>query len=219
VAERRPVAERRRGAVLVLGLLLSIVAAACGALGPGATPNPACPTGDTRAAKALPELERLLPLGMIERSPTTLDSGWNCAEAALGTFVAHGVSKLNFAGATWDDGNGNGTVSAILALDTGALDAAWVEEFYTAGAVAGRHTGEVKTDRPTYVGAGKVFRLETINDLSLQTIVIWPAGRFVRVVLVATAVSPDAVRADHDQRVQIAVEVSAAAPAVPIVLQ
>lgn len=157
---------------------------------------------------------------MIERSPTTLDSGWNCSEAALGSFVSHGVAKLNFAGATWDDGNGNGTVTAILALDSGVLDPAWVEEFYTAGAVAGRHTGEVKTNRPTYQAAGTVFQLETINDLSLQTIVIWPAaGRYVEVVIVATAVSPSAVRADHDQRVQLAVETLAAGPPVPVIEQ
>ena len=211
--------SRRAAAFLAPLLLLALLATGCTTLGPSATPNPDCPTGDTRAAKAVPELEQLLPVGMIERAPTTVDSGWNCSAAALGSYVARGVSKLNFAGATWDDGNGNGTVSAVLALDSGVLDPGWVEEFYTAGAVAGRHTGEVKTDRPTYEGAGKVFRLETINDLSLQTIAIWPEGRYVRVVIVATAVSPDAVRADHDQRLQTAVEVSAAAPAVPIVLQ
>jgi hypothetical protein len=202
-----------------VGLLLSIVAAACGALGPTATPNPACPTGDVRAAKALPDLEQLLPRGMIERSPTTLDSGWNCSDSALGTFVAHGVSKLDFAGATWDDGNGNGIVTAILALDSGVLDATWVEEFYTAGAVAGKHTGEVKTDRPMYEGAGKVFRLETVNDLSLQTVVIWPTAPYVHVVIVATTVAPGAVRADHEERVQLAVEVTAGGPPVPAVLQ
>jgi hypothetical protein len=164
-----------------------------------------------RAPGALPQLEALLPRGMIERSPDTLNSGWNCSAAALGSYVAHGVSKLGFAGATWDQGNGNATVTAILALDSGPLDAAWVEEFYTAGAVAARHTGDVKTDRPTYDGAGQVFRLETINDLSLQTVVIWPAAPYVHVVIVATTVSPDAVRADHDQRVDIAVQVAAAA--------
>jgi hypothetical protein len=215
----RPASTRRFAAPVALGLLLSIVVGACGALGPTSTPNPACPTGDVRAAKALPQLEQLLPRGMIERSPTTLDSGWNCSEAALGSYVSHGVSKLDFAGATWDAGNGNGVVTAILALDSGPLDAAWVEEFYTSGAIAGKHTGDVKTDRPTYEGAGHVFRLETINDLSLQTVVIWPAGPYVHLVIVATQVSPDAVRADHDQQVKTAVEVAAAATPVPVVLQ
>lgn len=207
----RPVRSKSPAAVLAFGLLVSIVVGGCGAFGQTATPNPECPTGDVRAPGALPQLEALLPRGMIERSPDTLDSGWNCSATALGSYVAHGVSKLAFAGATWDQRNGNGIVIAILALDSGPLDAAWVEEFYTAGAVAARHTGDVKTDRPTYEGAGQVFRLETINDLSLQTVVIWPSAPYVHVVIVATTVSPDAVRADHDQRIDIAVQVAAAA--------
>lgn len=197
---------------IVLCLLLSIAAAGCSVLGPTPSPDPACPTGDVMGAGKVPALEALVPRGMIERSPDSLDSGWNCSSTALGSYVAHGIRKLSFAGATWDQGNGNGIVTAILALDSGPLEPAWVEEFYTAGAVAARHTGEVKTDRPTYEGAGQVFRLETINDLSLQTVVIWPAAPYVHVVIVATEVSPDAVRADHDELVGIAVEVAAGVP-------
>lgn len=203
---------RRAAAILAGALVLGIVAAGCGVIGSTASPDPACPTGDVRGPGTLPKLESLLPRGMTERSPDTVDSGWNCSATALGTYVAHGVTKLDFAGATWDQADGDGVVTALLALDSGPLDASWVEEFYAAGAVAGRHTGSVKTDRPTYDGAGGVFRLETINDLSLQTVVIWPAAPYVHVVIVATTVSPDAVRADHDQRVQIAVEVAAAVP-------
>lgn len=197
---------------LAPALLLSIVVSGCGAFGSAPSANAACPTGDVRAPGTLPKLEALLPLGMIERSPDAKDSGWNCSETALGTYVTHGVTKLDFAGATWSGSNGDGTVVAMLALDTGPLDASWVQEFYTAGAVAAKHTAAVKTDRPRYAGAGQVFRLETINDLSLQTVVIWPARPYVRVVIVATTVSPDAVRADHDARVQAAVEVAAAVP-------
>lgn len=203
----------RSAAILALGLFIAAVAAACGQLGAAGSPNPDCPNGDVRATGSVPGLEALLPRGMIERSPDSVDSGWNCSETALGSFVSHGVTKLLFAGATWDQGNGNATVAASLAVDGGPLDPTWVEEFYAAGAVAGRHTGAVKTDRPTYEGAGKVFRIETVNDLSLQTVVIWPAAPYVRVVIVATTVSPDAVRADHDERVRIAVEVAAAVPA------
>ncbi|MBI2782362.1 MAG: hypothetical protein HYX55_11290 [Chloroflexi bacterium] len=203
---------RRAATTLVFGVLLAIVGAGCGALGSAATPNPSCPAGDVRAPGTLPGLEALLPRVMIQRAPDTVDSGWNCTATALGSYVAHGVTKLQFAGATWEQPNGGGIVTAILSLPSGPLDAAWVEEFYTAGAVAGKQTGAVKTDRPTYQVAGQVFRLETINDLSLQTVVIWPAGPYVHVVIVATQVSPDAVRADHDDRVRIAVEVAAGVP-------
>lgn len=212
----RSASRRRPAAALALGLLVGIALSACGGIGQAPTANPACPAGDVRAARALPQLEALLPPGMIERSPDTVDSGWNCSATALGSYVVHGVTKLDFAGATWDQRNGNAMVVAILGLDSGPLDPAWVEEFYTAGAVAGKHTGDVKTDRPTYLGAGQVFRLETINDLSLQTVVVWPATPYVHVVIVATQVSPDAVRADHDERVRIGVEVAAAVPVATI---
>ena len=120
---------------IVLGLALSIAAAGCSVLGPTPSPDAACPGGDTRAAGKLPALEALLPRGMVERSPDSLDSGWICSTTGLGSYVAHDIRKLNFAGATWAqaDSNGNGVVVAILALDSGPLDPAWVEEFYASG--------------------------------------------------------------------------------------
>lgn len=212
---------RRRLAIQGLALAsLVLFAAACGGPSSGSSPKSSAAgaascTADHRAAGALPALEALLPLGMIERSPDSVDSGWNCTAAALGSYVRHGIRELRFAGATWDQGNGDATVAAVVTTEPvgqPALETAWVEEFYTAGAVAGRHTGDVKTSRPTMRGAGPVFRLEAINDLSLQTVVVWPAGTAVRVVIVATTVEPAASRAEHDQRVEIAVEVAAAAP-------
>jgi hypothetical protein len=62
-------------------------------------------------------------------------------------------------------------------------------------------------------GAGTVFRLETLNNLSLQTVVVWPDGADVWVVIVATTVDPNASRAAHDQRVEAAVAAAAAMPA------
>jgi hypothetical protein len=61
-------------------------------------------------------------------------------------------------------------------------------------------------------GAGDVFRLETINDLSLQTVVIWEDQGLIHVVIVATTVGPDASRSAHDERVAIAVAVAGAGP-------
>lgn len=201
--------------MLLLALLLPSLAAACGSAAtlPPTTSGAAC-LSDTRAPGKFPELEALLPLGMIGRSPDSVDSGANCTTASLGSYGSHGVGELRFAGATWDYGNGDATVAAVV--ETGSigpsLQLPWVEEFYTIGAVNGRQTGEVKTSRPTMAGAGQVFRLETVNDLSLQTVVIWPAGPFVRVVIVATTIGPDASRAAHDQRVATAVEVAAGVP-------
>ncbi|HUG30813.1 MAG TPA: hypothetical protein VMQ65_09920 [Candidatus Limnocylindria bacterium] len=204
----------RRGFALAALALVVLVAACGGSVNPSLPNGAGCAT-DIRAPGAFPNLEALLPLGMIEASPTTVDSGANCSRASLGTYTGHGIGELRFAGATWDHGDGEGTVVAVFTTPQAgqpALEATWVEEFYTAGAVAGRTIDDVKTSRPVMRGAGQVFRLEAINNLSLQTVVIWPAGPYVRVVIVATNVEPNASRADHDQRVETAVEVAAAVP-------
>ena len=199
---------------LLVAVLVAVLVAACGGVTGSPAPSGVC-SGDVKAPGTYPDLEALLPRGMIERSPDTVDSGRNCTPTSLGTYTAHGLTELRFAGATWQYGNGNGTVVAILRrplIDAAPLDVAWVEEFYTAGALAAKHTEDIKTSRPTMPGAGQVLRLEALNDLSLQTIVIWSAAPYVRVVIVATTVEPSASRAEHDQRVQTAVEVAAAVP-------
>ena len=59
------------------------------------------------------------------------------------------------------------------------------------------------------LGAGQVFRIDALNDLSLQTVVVWQGGAQFHVVIVATTVDPSASRAVHDERVAIAVDVAA----------
>ena len=198
-----------RGIALVV--VVALAAAGRRAEEAGNAGSSACPA-DVRAPRVFPDLEALLPLGMIERSPDSVDSGANCTLTSLGSYSSHGITELRFAGATWDYGGGDATVVAILASPGPALEAGWVEEFYTIGAVNGRHIDEVTTTRPAMAGAGNVFRLEVINDLSLQTVVIWPAGQYVRVVIVATNVAPNASRDEHNRRVETAVEVAAAVP-------
>ena len=209
---------------LALTLSLGIVAglAACGSGGASFDPNGQC-TADGRAPGAYPELEQRLPpaLGGIgpangtggataDVPPTTVDSGRNCSEKALATLWSHGVRELRFAGATWDLGNGDGEVSAFFETPSGqpALVAAWMEEFYESGARASSKTENIETSRPTIGPAGEVFRLDTLNDLSYQTVVVWPATGGVRVVIVATRVAPGADKQAHETSVQIAVEQS-----------
>ena len=205
----------------LLGLLLALAAIGCQ---PSASfqPEGEC-VADGRAAGTYPDLEAKLPpaLGGIgpangtgsateDLAPTTVDSGRSCTEKSLATLWGHGVRDLRFAGATWDDGDGGGTVSAFFTTPSGQprLEPAWMEEFYETGAKSSTKTENIEIDRPSYEAAGEVFRLTTLNDLSLQTLVVWPAPDGVRVVIVATRVSPDASRSDHDALVAIAVEQS-----------
>src|SRR5207237_193640 len=126
--------------------------------------------------------------------------------AAPRALLSPGVHALRSAGATWDEGGGPAESAAILALPDGRpLPAAWAEELYETGARTAKHTENIETSRPTYPGIGGVYRLDTLNDLSYQSVVVWPDGPVVRVVIVATPVSPSASKPDHDARVDEAV--------------
>lgn len=197
---------------IVAAIAMAMLLAGCGALGPTFAPTGECVV-DGRAPGAYPQLETLVPRSINDRPSTSLDSGRNCSSDALGTLASHGVHEVRFAGATWDESNGNGVSIAVLALPDGAFPVAWAEEFYLVGAQNGKHTGNIDTSRPTYAGVGPTFRLDTLNDLSFQTVVVWADGDLVRVVIVATQVGPNASRSVHDARVTEAVGAAALAQA------
>ena len=192
---------RRRAPTLVtlaIGLALGLGLAGCASEFPATS---ACPE-EPRAAGRLPDLEALIPIALSGQAPTALDSGWNCLAATLGSYAAHGVTRLEFAGATWDAGNGEGAVAAVFrtAPTDPRLQPAWVEEFYEQGARASRGVENVVTARPRMDGAGDVWRLDALNNLSLQTVVVWPHGDHMHVVLVASTVEPGASRDAHEAR-------------------
>jgi hypothetical protein len=183
---------------------LAAVLAACGVS--GATFSTAGPClADGRAAGAYPDLEALVPTKLAGTAATSTDSGRNCSDRALGTLTAHNVHDLRFAGSTWDLGGGSGTSIAVLALPSGALPLEWAEEFYTAGALNGSKTDNVKTSHPTFPGVAEAFRVDALNDLSQQAIVLWQLGDRIGVVIVASHVDPTASMATHEARVLEAV--------------
>jgi hypothetical protein len=200
--------------VLAAALLALVgVVAACGPATPSFSAGGPCVV-DGRTPGTYPALEALLPLGLIERSPDKRDSGRSCSNMALGTLVSHDVHDLRFAGATWDNGGGKATTIAVLALPGRDLPVAWAEEFYEIGARTARRTDLIETTRPTIAGI-TVFRLDTLNDLSFQTVLVWPDGPIARVVLVATPVSAATSRKMHDGRVEEAAGVAASMPPAP----
>jgi hypothetical protein len=182
---------RARGLGAVAALL--VVVAGCG-LG-AASPPPGCPT-EPRAAGTLPDLEALLPA----LPDSTVDSGWNCRPERLRTYARHGVSRLEFAGATEEHADGSSIVVAVYRSGTGdpPLQAAWVEEFYEGSARESGRVDNIETRRESIAAAGEVWRMDGLNGLSLQSVVVWQGESVVRVVLVASEVGPDANRAEHD---------------------
>jgi hypothetical protein len=193
---------RRRASAFVmvaLSLALGLGLGACAGEFPATS---ACPE-EPRAAGTLPELEVLVPSELAGTAATIVDSGWNCLSTTLGSYAAHGVTRLEFGGATWDAGNGDGAVAAVFRTATTdpQLQTTWVEEFYEQSARASRGVENVETTRPRMDGAGDVWRLDALSNLSLQTIVVWPHGEHVHVVLVASTVEPGASRDAHEARV------------------
>lgn len=219
----RPTAARRFALVVAVVVVAAAVMAACGQ--PQAATGPLAGCGadkaDAISIGGFADLEALVPRSLKGAAPDVVNSGRNCSDKALGSLTTHGVHELRFAGATWNQGRADATVVAVLAPAPGqpAPEQAWIEEFYTAGAVAGTKTENVTTTRPTIDPVGQVFRIDALNDLSLQTVVTWRQGDVIHVVLVVSEVSPTASRADHDQRVLDALAIAnvpaPAASAVP----
>jgi hypothetical protein len=195
------------GVAIALVGVLAVAGCAPGQL----AANPLGPCGDdARTAGGFPELEALLPtaLGSAGGAPDRVDSGRNCSDATLGTFKSHGVTELRFAGATWNGtSSSEGTVIAVMAVPAWvpALEAAWVEEFYEAGARAGKKTDNVEVSRPGLGSVGEVFWLDVLNDLSFQSVVTWQRAGLTHVVIVATDVAPLKDRAVHQAAVEEAV--------------
>ena len=210
---------QRAARAIALGLATALAAAGCAE--PAASFNPEGPcTVDGRAPGGYPLLEGMLPPSLSgigpaagdagaagDIAPTTVDSGRNCTQEVLGTLWDHGVRELRFAGAIWDIGGGEGAVSAVFTTPPGqpTLDTAWLEEFYEASARASSKAENVTVTRPVIGPAGEVFRIDALNDLSLQTVVVWPDGDVVRVALIATNVDPGADRAEHEATVEAVV--------------
>lgn len=194
-------------AVLCAGVLVAV--AACNQASTFSPEGPC--VADGRAPGTYPSLEATIPTALEGRPADSVNSGRNCSQAALGTLASHGVTDLRFAGATWADGNDAGTSIALLALPTGALPVAWAEEFYELGARNAKKTDHVTTSRPTFDGVGAVFRVDALNDLSFQSVIVWQDGPLVRVVLVATAVDPGASMAAHDTRLAAALAAAVSA--------
>ena len=205
------IARVARPSHVLVAVLLAVLVTACSG-SPAASFDPNAPCGvDGRVAGAYPDLEARLPTSFEGAGPATVDSGRHCSEAALGSLIAHKVSNVQFAGAVWDLGGGAGISSAIFRLPGADLPADWISEFYDIGARTAKRTENIEASSPIIPGPGQIFRLDTLNDLSFQTVLVWQDGPVVRVVLIGTPVSPSATRTAHDDLVDRAAAATVAA--------
>src|SRR3990170_1780633 len=182
--------------LVALAVALAVVLSSCGSSAATFDPSGPCTT-DGRVAGAYPDLEARLPATLRVAAPGSVDSGRHCSENALGSLITHDAAGVQFAGATWDLGGGMGISSVVFRLPDHDLPAAWIAEFYEIGARTAKRTDNIETSRPAFAGAGETWRLDTLNDLSLQSVVSWQDGGLVRAVLVATPAAPGAPRSAH----------------------
>jgi hypothetical protein len=179
-----------------LALAAAALVGACGTSGPSFDPTGPCAV-DGRSEGAYPALEAAIPAAYRGEAPTRLDSGRSCSARNLGTLAQHGVAEVRFAGGLWELGGRSGvTIAQFSAPDLGA---AWMAEFYEAGAEAAPKTEEIETSR-FRIGERDAWRLDTLNDESFQTIVVWPAGEpgAVWVVLAGNDIREIDTRAAHE---------------------
>jgi hypothetical protein len=184
-----------------LALALVILVVGCGSGAASFDPRSPCTT-DGRFPGAFPDLESLVPRSLAGRSAGRLDSGRSCTDAGLGTLKTHGVTELRFAGGLWEDGTNSGTTLVVFDSPT-PLEADWIGEFYEAGARAGKKTEGIET-RPMTLDGSTARRLDTLNDDSYQTVVVWRHAGHVVAALVASSVREVESRAAHERRVSAA---------------
>ena len=185
--------------VLAVGILLVI-----GALASGCGQGSFDPTGpcnaDGRAAGAYPELEALVPGEFRGRAPDRLDSGRNCTTTALATLALHEVSELRFAGGIWDLGSSSGVTLAVFEAPREApgLEAAWMAEFFEAGARTARRVESVDVRSIVLPDGAAASRIDALNGESYQTVVVWPDGERVRAALVASFIREVSTKEAHE---------------------
>lgn len=144
-----------------------------------------------------------MPRQLGGRGADRLDSGRNCTSAALGTLEGHGVTDLRFAGGLWEQGSRSGTTLVVFEAPS-RLEAAWLAEFYEAGARAGRNTDAIdSTDVEVHGARGR--RLDTLNDDSFQSVVVWGIGGRVVGVLVASDIREAGTRETHEAALAAAI--------------
>lgn len=197
-----PVSPRSRVARFVLLVVAALMAIGCGGGAKSFDPASSCTT-DGRYPGAYPDLEAAVPPMLGDRAPDRLDSGRSCTAAALGTLQAHGVTELRFAGGLWERGSRSGTTLVVFDTPAG-LDARWLAEFYEASARAARKTEAINTsDVDVHGSAGR--RLDTLNDDSYQTVVVWTRGGRVVATVVASDVREAGTRQTHEAAVATAI--------------
>ncbi len=194
----RPILARR---ALAIGAALLI--AGCGSSGGSFDPASSCST-DGRYPGAYPQLESLVPRSLGGRPAGRLDSGRSCTDAALATLKSHGVSELRFAGGLWEQGRNSGTTLVVFDSPQ-PLQATWLAEFYEAGARAGKQTDRIDTRQVTVAGT-TAYRLDTLNDDSYQSVVVWPQAGHVVAALVASSVREVTSREVHERAVTEALD-------------
>ncbi len=193
-----------RAVFAVAGLVvLSALASGCA----GATFDPSGPcNSDGRAAGAYPELEAVVPRSFQGRAPDRVDSGRNCTTAALATLALHDVSELRFAGGIWDLGSNSGVTLAVF--DAPGLEAAWVAEFFEAGARTARRVESVNSGPMQLSDGTAAIRIDALNGESYQTVVVWPDDDRVRVALVASFIREISTKEAHETVVTDAIAAS-----------
>lgn len=155
-------------------MLVVGAAAGCSSASPYTSFDPATPcVADGRFPGAYPDLEARLPRQFDGRAADQVDSGRNCSASEMGTLAGHGVTEVHYAGGTWFYSSNAGVTLALFTAP--GLTAAWLGEWYEAGARGATNTRNITPTRPMVSGR-QAYRLDTVNGESNQVVITWPAA-------------------------------------------
>lgn len=179
----------RHVAPLVFGLLIALVAGACGGSAAASFDPAGRCTVDGSAPGAYPDLEALIPTSYMDQAPETLDSGRNCSDANLGSLQDAGINEVRFAGGTWAFGAERAAVLAVFTAP--GLTAADLADLYLESAQTANRTKITDASQPLVEGrSGR--RLDTKTGERTQTVLVWPSATTDVVNVVITNDLPDA---------------------------
>jgi hypothetical protein len=116
------------------------------------------------------------------------------------------VKELRYAGATWTTGTQSGlTLATFSSVGGPNLDPAWLGEFYETTARTAKNIESLETSDLTVANL-PAHRLDVLNDVSYQTVIVWPKEDRVMAVLVGDFIREVSSKDAHEMIVRAALD-------------
>jgi hypothetical protein len=166
---------RRARALVVAALVGAALVAACSA---SASPNPSasCNGADEQSGSGFyPDLERLLPARVGNRTLTNVRSGRYCSARTLGTLLRDGIHELQFAGGALPDPRYKDTGLALIVYRAAGMTLDQLADAQALGAGDTQGAAGVVARRATIAGRSGI-RIDVTVQSGPEMLFFWPTS-------------------------------------------